>query len=40
VDLAVALVIYFINRSEYPGPAARMCGVLALIGLGFSAMGP
>ena len=32
--LGVALVIYFINRAEYPGPAARMCGVLALIGLG------
>ena len=37
--LAVALVIFFINRSEYPGPAARMCGVLALIGLVFLAVG-
>lgn len=37
--LGVALVIYFINRSEYPGPAARMCGVLALIGLAFLAVG-
>jgi len=37
--LVIALVIFFINRSEYPGPAARMCGVLALIGLGFLAVG-
>lgn len=37
--LAIALVIFFINRSEYPGPAARMCGVLALIGLAFLAIG-
>jgi len=37
--LAVALVLYFVNRSEYPGPAARMCGVLALIGLCFLAIG-
>jgi arsenite methyltransferase len=37
--LGIALVIFFINRSEYPGPAARMCGVLALIGLGFLAVG-
>jgi SAM-dependent methyltransferase len=37
--LGIALVIYFINRSEYPGPAARMCGVLALIGLVFLAVG-
>jgi ubiquinone/menaquinone biosynthesis C-methylase UbiE len=37
--LGIALVIFFINRSEYPGPAARMCGVLALIGLAFLAVG-
>src|SRR6478672_7866515 len=37
--LGIALVIYFINRAEYPGPAARMCGVLALIGLVFLAVG-
>src|SRR5439155_16843429 len=37
--LGIALVIYFINRSEYPGPAARMCGVLALIGLLFLGVG-
>jgi ubiquinone/menaquinone biosynthesis C-methylase UbiE len=37
--LGITLVIYFINRSEYPGPAARMCSVLAAIGLGFLAIG-
>ena len=37
--LAVALVLYVVNRSDYPGPAARMCGVLALIGLVFLAVG-
>ena len=33
--MAIALVLYFVNHSEYPGPAARMCGVLALIGCYF-----
>jgi len=37
--LAVALVLYVVNRAEYPGPALRMCGVLALIGLGFAGVG-
>lgn len=37
--LAIALVLYVVNRSEYPGPALRMCGVLALIGLFFLAIG-
>jgi SAM-dependent methyltransferase len=37
--LAFALVLYLVNHSEYPGPATRMCGVLALIGLGFLAAG-
>jgi len=37
--IGIALVLYFVNRSEYPGPAARMCGVLALIGLFFLAIG-
>jgi len=31
--LAIALVLYAVNRAEYPGPALQMCGVLALIGL-------
>jgi len=31
--LGIAAVLYFINHSDYPGPAARMCGVLALGGL-------
>jgi len=37
--LGIALVLYFVNRSEYPGPALRMCGVLALIGLVFLGVG-
>jgi len=37
--LGIALVLWIVNRSEYPGPALRMCGVLALIGLGFLAVG-
>jgi arsenite methyltransferase len=37
--IAIALVLYVVNRSEYPGPAARMCGVLALIGLIFLGIG-
>ena len=37
--LAFALVIYFINREEYPGPAARILVVLGLIALGFFAAG-
>jgi len=37
--IAIALVLYIVNHSEYPGPAARMCGVLALIGLLFLAVG-
>ena len=38
-SIGIALVLYAVNRSEYPGPAARMCGVLALIGLVFLAIG-
>ena len=37
--IVIALVLYVVNHSEYPGPAARMCGVLALIGLAFLAVG-
>ena len=37
--IGIALVLYVVNHSEYPGPAARMCGVLALIGLAFLAVG-
>src|ERR1700676_73566 len=37
--IAIALVLYVVNHSEYPGPALRMCGVLALIGLLFLAVG-
>jgi arsenite methyltransferase len=37
--LVVALILYVVNHSEYPGPAARMCGVLSFIGLIFLAVG-
>jgi ubiquinone/menaquinone biosynthesis C-methylase UbiE len=37
--IGIALVLYLVNHSQYPGPAARMCGVLALIGLVFLAIG-
>jgi SAM-dependent methyltransferase len=37
--LLIAVVLYVVNRSEYPGPALKMCGVLALIGLFFVAIG-
>jgi arsenite methyltransferase len=37
--IGIALVLYVVNHSEYPGPAARMCGVLALIGLVFLGAG-
>jgi len=37
--IGIALVLYVVNHSQYPGPAARMCGVLALIGLIFLAIG-
>src|SRR5450432_1385053 len=33
--LALGLGVYFINHSEYPGPASRLLIVLGLIGLGF-----
>ncbi|MEO8099944.1 MAG: class I SAM-dependent methyltransferase [Acidobacteriota bacterium] len=32
-----ALVLYFINRAEYPGPSARLAGVLLLVAGGFFA---
>ncbi len=37
--LAFGLVIFFINRAEYPGPAAQILVVLALIAAGFLAAG-
>ena len=37
--LAFALVIFFINRAEYPGPAARLLLVLGLIAAAFAAAG-
>ncbi len=37
--LAFALVLFFINHAEYPGPAANLLIVLGLIALGFFAAG-
>jgi len=36
--IAFALVVYFINRAEYPGPAATLASVIILIGLVFAAL--
>jgi SAM-dependent methyltransferase len=37
--LAFGIVIFAMNREEYPGPAARLLAVLGAIGLGFIATG-
>lgn len=37
--LAFALVVYFINRGDYPGPAVRLLIALGLIALAFFAAG-
>lgn len=37
--LLFAIVLFYINAEEYPGPAARMAGVIAVIALGFGAAG-
>lgn len=37
--LVFALVLFFINHAEYPGPAANLLIVLGLIALGFFAAG-
>ncbi len=37
--LGFAAVFYYINYSEYPGPALRMGGAIALIAAGFAATG-
>ncbi len=36
---AFAVVLYFINRAEYPGPAAVLAGVIALIALALAGIG-
>jgi arsenite methyltransferase len=33
--LAFAIALFFINRTEYPGPSVRLLVVLSLIGVGF-----
>ena len=37
--LVIALAVYGINRSQYPGPAARLLAVLGAIGVLFLAIG-
>ena len=37
--IAIGLAAYLINRSEYPGPAARLFAVFGAIGVGFLAVG-
>lgn len=37
--LAFAAVVYAINAAEYPGPAVRFAGAVALIAAGFAAAG-
>src|SRR5580658_8195489 len=37
--LALGLTLFFINRSEYPDPAARLLGVLGSIGLALLLVG-
>lgn len=37
--IGFAAILYFINRAEYPGPAARVGVVILLIGIGFGAIG-
>jgi arsenite methyltransferase len=38
-SLGIGLLMYFINRSEYPGPSANILGVLGSIGVVFLAVG-
>jgi SAM-dependent methyltransferase len=37
--IGFALIVYFINRAEYPGPAAILAAVIVLIGVAFAAIG-
>jgi SAM-dependent methyltransferase len=37
--IAFALVLYYINHREYPGPALQLTAVIILIGLGFVGAG-
>src|SRR5579863_4578263 len=37
--LAAGLAVWFVNRTEYPGPAAELFGVLAAIALVFFGIG-
>lgn len=37
--IGFAAVLYYINRQEYPGPAAKLAAIVILIGLAFAAAG-
>ncbi len=37
--IGFAVVLYFINRAEYPGPAATLFVVITLIGIAFAGIG-
>ena len=37
--IAFAVVVYFINRAEYPGPAATLAVVITLIGVALAGIG-
>lgn len=37
--IGFAVVLYFINRAEYPGPAATLLVVITLIGVAFAGIG-
>ena len=37
--IAFALVLYYINHQEYPGPTVTLVAVIVLIGLGFAGAG-
>jgi SAM-dependent methyltransferase len=37
--IGFAVILYFINRAEYPGPAALLAAVIVLIGGAFAALG-
>lgn len=37
--IGFAAVLYYINRQEYPGPAAELAAIIILIGIAFAAAG-
>jgi arsenite methyltransferase len=37
--IGFALILYYVNRQEYPGPATQLAAIIILIGLSFAAGG-